>query len=107
MPAADIEIGGIALGATESYVRRIHGEPDEISYESNRRRTGPINQRILRYENSFFIVFDADDNSNAAWEAKSTDDLPSLPLVTTNNRLTLLLGVGDADLPSLSLVAPA
>ena len=69
---ADIAIGGITIGATESYVREIYGEPDEISYESNERRAGPINRKTFRYGNSFFVVFNTDNNSNKVWEVKST-----------------------------------
>lgn len=67
----DIAIGGITIGATESYVREIYGEPDEISYESNRLRAGPINRKIFRYGTSFFVVFNTDNNSNTVWEVKS------------------------------------
>lgn len=69
---ADIAIGGISLGATENYVRSIYGEPDEISYDNNSRRAGPINRKTFRYGTSFFVVFDTDNNSNAVWEVKST-----------------------------------
>ena len=68
----DIAIGGITLGATESYVREIYGEPDEIYYESNERRAGPINRKTFRYGTSFFVVFDTDNNNNSVWEVKST-----------------------------------
>ena len=72
IPVADIAIGGISLGATENYVRSIYGEPDEISYDNNSRRAGPINRKTFRYGTSFFVVFDTDNNSNAVWEVKST-----------------------------------
>ena len=61
---ADIAIGGINLGTTESYVRSIYGEPDEISYDSDRRRAGPINRKTFRYGSTFFVVFNIDHHNN-------------------------------------------
>lgn len=70
MPVADIAIGSITLGVDESYVRRIYGNPNNISYTSDSRRAGPINTKTFTYGTTFFIVFDAD--SNTVWEVKST-----------------------------------
>lgn len=71
---ADIAIGGINLGTTESYVRSIYGEPDEISYDSNRLRAGPINRKTFRYGSTFFVVFNIDHHpkESTVWEVKST-----------------------------------
>lgn len=71
IPKVDIAIGGITIGATESYVREIYGEPDEIYYESNERRAGSINRKTFRYGTSFFVIFNTDNNSNKVWEVKS------------------------------------
>ena len=74
IPVADIAIGGINLGTTESYVRSIYGEPDEISYDSNRLRAGSINRKTFRYGSTFFVVFNIDHHpkESTVWEVKST-----------------------------------
>lgn len=70
IPVADMAVGGITLGADESYVRSIYGEPTDISYESNRRRAGPINTKTFTYGKTFIIVFNTE--SHKVWEVKST-----------------------------------
>ena len=35
IPEADMALGGITLGASESYVRGIYGEPVAVYYDSN------------------------------------------------------------------------
>ena len=69
IPKADIAIGGIALGADESYVKRIYGEPNEVSYKE----TGVFGRtKIFQYGNSFFVTF---SNNKKEWhvlEVKST-----------------------------------
>ncbi len=64
----------VALRTTESYVRSIYGEPDEISYDSNRLRAGPINRKTFRYGSTFFVVFNIDHRpeDGSVWEVKST-----------------------------------
>lgn len=70
IPVADIAIGGITIGADESYVRSIYGEPTDISYESNRCRAGPIHTKTFTYEKTFIIVFDTENHK--VFEVKST-----------------------------------
>ena len=65
IPAADIAIGGIALGASESYVKSIYGEPDDISFQ----KSGFMGYRTktYRYGNSFFIMFWQGNKGGTAW----------------------------------------
>lgn len=69
IPKADIAIGGITLGAAESYVKRIYGEPNEVSYKE----TGVFGRtKVFQYGNSFFVTF---SNNKKEWhvlEVKST-----------------------------------
>ena len=64
IPRADVAIGGIALGADESYVRKVYGNPND------RRRAGPIKTKTFIYGTTFIIVFNAENNK--VWEVKST-----------------------------------
>ena len=65
IPAADIAIGGIELGASESYVKRIYGEPDDISFQEH----GFMGYRTktYRYGNSFFIMFWQGNKGGTKW----------------------------------------
>lgn len=51
---SDIALGGIQIGATENYVKRIYGEPNDTNYDSNGVRG---NLKIYNYGGSFFISF--------------------------------------------------
>ena len=69
IPKADVAIGGITLGADESYVKRIYGEPNEVSYKETRvfGRT-----KIFQYGNSFFVTFSINKKEWHVLEVKST-----------------------------------
>ena len=61
----DIALGGIQIGATEDYVKRIYGVPNDTSYDSN----GVWgNVKIYNYGNSFFVSF----SNGKVIEAKTT-----------------------------------
>lgn len=69
IPKADIAIGGITLGAEESYVRKVYGNPDKITHTDDRRRPGPIKTKTFTYGKTFIIVFN--EETNKVWELKS------------------------------------
>ena len=52
IPEADMALGGITLGASESYVRSIYGEPADVSYDSN---GGDGRFKICQYGSSLFV----------------------------------------------------
>lgn len=52
IPKSDLQIGGIALGNTEDYVRSIYGEPTSITYTE---RSAFGRMKNLCYGDSFYI----------------------------------------------------
>lgn len=55
IPQSDLAIGGITTGVSESYVKKIYGEPNDITYDSDGYRDGSVKK--FNYGNSFFISF--------------------------------------------------